>query len=100
MREGGDIGVLRLKVEQVRLVWAGRTITDRFPDDDRYETVLTAIHGARPHAAAGRDPRDQHGVHAERCQRRGERGTEEGAGVLLDDVGLARERFKPARKLR
>ena len=79
---------------------AGRAVPDRLPDDDRDETVLAEIDGACPYAAAGGDARDQHRVDTERRQRGGEGGAEERTGVLLDDVGLARDRLKPARELR
>ncbi len=95
VRETNDLGVLRLQVEQVRLVRRRVPVADRLAHDQWHEAVLAGVERAGAHAAAGADPGDQDRVHAERGQRRGERRAEEGAGVLLGDHGLAGRRLEP-----
>ena len=63
-------------------------VADRLADHQRHEPVLQRVDRGRPDAAAGAHAGDDDRVHAQRVQRRGEGGAEEGAGVLLDDHDL------------
>ena len=53
------------------------------------ETVRARIDAGRAHATARGEPRQDHAVHAPGRQRGGERGAEEGAGVLPGDQQFA-----------
>ena len=64
MREGGDIGVLRLKVEQVRLVRAFVAIGAGFAHHQRDKAVLHRVQSRGANAAGGRASRHNHRVNA------------------------------------
>ena len=73
-------------------------VADGVTNDQRDETVLAGIHGARAHAAAGADAGDQQRVDAKGGERGGERSAEERTRVLLGDDRLAGNRLEACRE--
>src|SRR5690625_857890 len=92
-----DLGILRLQVEQVRLVWFQPTVTDRVADHQRDVPVLQRVNRARPDAPTRADPDDHHRVCAHRVERRHQRRAEERARILLDQHPLRSRRGPPPR---
>ena len=62
--------------------------------------MLDGVDGSRAHAAAGRHSCDQQRVDSQRGQRRGERGSEERARILLREYGFAALRANAWREIR
>src|SRR4051812_30571220 len=87
-----DISVLAVDIEQIRLVRTWMAIADAFANDDGTKAVLRRVHRAGADAAAGGTTDHHDGIDAKCRQRRRDAGSEEGAGILLADHDLARQR--------
>ena len=90
-----DVGVLRLDVEQVRVVRRLRPVADALARHDRRESVLQQVDGRGANASARGRAAQDHRVDALRDEHGGEVGAEEPGSSLLHEHRLVLAGVEP-----